>query len=93
MWTSDCGPAKVDIVGPASALKALTSAVTEAVSVEGARATVIESVTVVRPIRRFAFAARRRRVSPSQSSRRINFLQGTMLNAHNAQRSLRLRVR
>jgi len=39
-------PAKVDIVGPASALKALTSAVTEAVSVEGARATVIESVTV-----------------------------------------------
>ena len=39
-------PAKVDIVGPASALKELTSAVTEAVSVEGATKTVIESVTV-----------------------------------------------
>ena len=39
-------PAKVDIVGPASALNSLTSAVTEAVSVEGATKTVIESVTV-----------------------------------------------
>lgn len=39
-------PAKVEVVGPASALKELTSAVTEAVSVEGATATVTESVTV-----------------------------------------------
>ncbi len=39
-------PGKVEIVGPASALKALTSAVTEAVSVEGATKDVIESVTV-----------------------------------------------
>jgi YbbR domain-containing protein len=39
-------PAKVEIVGPASALKELTGAVTEAVSVEGATQTVVESVTV-----------------------------------------------
>jgi YbbR domain-containing protein len=39
-------PGKVEIVGPASALKALTSAVTEAVSVEGATKDVVESVTV-----------------------------------------------
>ena len=39
-------PAKVEVVGPASALKELTSAVTEVVSVEGATTTVIESVTV-----------------------------------------------
>jgi YbbR domain-containing protein len=39
-------PAKVEIVGPASALKALSSAVTEAVSVEGATKNVVESVTV-----------------------------------------------
>ena len=39
-------PAKVEVVGPASALKELTSAVTEAVSVEGATTTVTESVTV-----------------------------------------------
>jgi YbbR domain-containing protein len=39
-------PAKVEIVGPASALKELTGAVTEAVSVEGATRTVVESVTV-----------------------------------------------
>jgi hypothetical protein len=39
-------PGKVEIVGPASALEALTSAVTEAVSVEGARKDVVESVTV-----------------------------------------------
>jgi YbbR domain-containing protein len=39
-------PATVEIVGPASALKALTSAVTEAVSVEGATRNVVESVTV-----------------------------------------------
>jgi YbbR domain-containing protein len=39
-------PAKVEIVGPASALKELTGAVTEAVSIEGATRTVVESVTV-----------------------------------------------
>ena len=39
-------PDKVEIVGPASSLKALTSAVTEAVSVEGATKDVVESVTV-----------------------------------------------
>jgi hypothetical protein len=39
-------PSKVEIVGPASALKDLTSAVTEAVSVEGATKDVVESVTV-----------------------------------------------
>jgi YbbR domain-containing protein len=39
-------PGKVEIVGPASALNALTSAVTEAVSVEGATKDVVESVTV-----------------------------------------------
>ena len=39
-------PANVDIVGPASALKNLTGAVTEAVSVEGATANIVESVTV-----------------------------------------------
>ena len=39
-------PANVEVVGPASALKELTSAVTEAVSVEGATTTVTESVTV-----------------------------------------------
>lgn len=39
-------PAKVEIVGPASALKNLTGAVTEAVSVEGATKNVVESVTV-----------------------------------------------
>jgi YbbR domain-containing protein len=39
-------PGQVEIVGPASALKALTSAVTEAVSVEGATKDVVESVTV-----------------------------------------------
>jgi YbbR domain-containing protein len=42
--TSD--PIRVDVVGPASALKALSSAVTEAISVEGATANVTESVTV-----------------------------------------------
>jgi YbbR domain-containing protein len=39
-------PPRVDIVGPASALKELNGAVTEAVSVEGASSTVVESVTV-----------------------------------------------
>jgi YbbR domain-containing protein len=39
-------PAKVDIVGPASSLKSLASAVTEAVSVEGATKDVVETVTV-----------------------------------------------
>ena len=39
-------PPKVEIVGPASALKSLTGAVTEAVSVEGATKNVVESVTV-----------------------------------------------
>ena len=39
-------PSKVEIVGPASALNELTSAVSEAVSVEGATRTVVESVTV-----------------------------------------------
>jgi len=39
-------PSKVEIVGPASSLKDLTSAVTEAVSVDGATTTVVESVTV-----------------------------------------------
>jgi hypothetical protein len=39
-------PATVDIVGPASSLKSLASAVTEAVSVEGATRAVIETVTV-----------------------------------------------
>jgi len=39
-------PATVDIVGPASSLKSLASAVTEAVSVEGATKAVIETVTV-----------------------------------------------
>ena len=39
-------PARVEVVGPASALKELMNAVTEAVSVEGASTTVTESVTV-----------------------------------------------
>jgi len=39
-------PPTVDIVGPASSLKSLASAVTEAVSVEGASKTVVETVTV-----------------------------------------------
>jgi hypothetical protein len=39
-------PPKVEVVGPASALKELSGAVTEAVSVEGATQTVVESVTV-----------------------------------------------
>jgi YbbR domain-containing protein len=39
-------PPTVEIVGPASALKVLTGAVTEAVSVEGATKTVVESVTM-----------------------------------------------
>jgi hypothetical protein len=39
-------PARVEIVGPASALKGLTSAVTEAVSVEGATKNVVEAVTM-----------------------------------------------
>ncbi len=39
-------PSKVEIVGPASALKLLSSAVTEAVSVQGATADVVETVTV-----------------------------------------------
>jgi hypothetical protein len=39
-------PSKVEIVGPASSLKLLSSAVTEAVSVEGATKTVVESVTM-----------------------------------------------
>jgi hypothetical protein len=39
-------PSKVEVVGPASALEDLMNAVTEAVSVEGARATVTESVAV-----------------------------------------------
>jgi YbbR domain-containing protein len=39
-------PPRVQVVGPASALKDLRSAVTEAVSVEGATTTVTESVTV-----------------------------------------------
>lgn len=39
-------PASVEVVGPASALKALDRAVTEAVSVEGATETVAETVTV-----------------------------------------------
>jgi YbbR domain-containing protein len=42
--TSD--PARVEIAGPASALKGLTKAVTEAVSVAGATSTVTELVTV-----------------------------------------------
>ena len=44
--TVTADPARVEIAGPASALKGLTKAVTEAVSVAGARSTVIESVTV-----------------------------------------------
>ena len=43
-WTAD--PARVEIVGPASAVERLTQAVTEAVSVAGATSTVTESVTV-----------------------------------------------
>jgi YbbR domain-containing protein len=39
-------PSKVDIIGPASSLKLLSSAVTEAVSVEGAVKDVVETVTV-----------------------------------------------
>jgi YbbR domain-containing protein len=39
-------PPKVEILGPASALENLTRAVTEAVSVAGARRTVTETVTV-----------------------------------------------
>jgi YbbR domain-containing protein len=39
-------PAKVEIVGPASSLKLLSSAVTEAVSVQGATKDVVETVTV-----------------------------------------------
>ena len=39
-------PAKVEIVGPASSLKSVASAVTEAVSVEGATQNVAETVTV-----------------------------------------------
>ena len=39
-------PSRVEIVGPASALKGLESAVTEAVSVEGATKNVVESVTM-----------------------------------------------
>jgi YbbR domain-containing protein len=39
-------PASVEIVGPASALRALDRAVTEAVSVEGATKNVVESVTM-----------------------------------------------
>jgi YbbR domain-containing protein len=39
-------PPRVEIVGPSSALKALDSAVTEAVSVEGATEDVVESVTM-----------------------------------------------
>jgi hypothetical protein len=39
-------PPKVEIVGPASALKLLSSAVTEAVSVQGATKDVVETVTV-----------------------------------------------
>lgn len=39
-------PEKVEIVGPASSLKMLSSAVTEAVSVEGATKSVVETVTV-----------------------------------------------
>ena len=39
-------PARVEIVGPASVLKGITSAVTEAVSIEGASTTIVESVTV-----------------------------------------------
>lgn len=39
-------PARVEVVGPASALNELMNAVTEAVSVEGAKTTVTESVAV-----------------------------------------------
>jgi YbbR domain-containing protein len=39
-------PAMVVVVGPSSALKTLSQATTEAVSVTGAKKTVIESVTV-----------------------------------------------
>jgi hypothetical protein len=39
-------PSKVEIVGPASSLKLLSSAVTEAVSVQGAMKDVVETVTV-----------------------------------------------
>lgn len=39
-------PSQVEIVGPASALKALQSAVTEAVSVDGAMTNVVESVAM-----------------------------------------------
>ena len=39
-------PSKVEIVGPASSLKSLSGAVTEAVSVEGATTNVVETVTV-----------------------------------------------
>lgn len=39
-------PAKVEVVGPASSLRLVSNAVTEAVSVQGATTTVIETVTV-----------------------------------------------
>jgi YbbR domain-containing protein len=39
-------PSKVEIVGPASSLKLLSSAVTEAVSVQGAMKDIVETVTV-----------------------------------------------
>lgn len=39
-------PATVDVVGPQSAVAAMTSAITEPVSVEGASATVVEMVSV-----------------------------------------------
>jgi len=39
-------PSRVEVVGPASALRGLTNAVTEAVSVAGANGTVIEVVTL-----------------------------------------------
>jgi diadenylate cyclase len=44
--TVTADPARVEIAGPASALKGVTKAVTEAVSVAGAKSTVTESVTV-----------------------------------------------
>jgi len=39
-------PATVEVVGPASVIKGLDEAITEPVSVEGARETVVETVTV-----------------------------------------------
>jgi YbbR domain-containing protein len=44
--TRTAEPATVDVVGPQSAVAAMTSAITEPVSVEGASSTVVETVSV-----------------------------------------------